>query len=335
MLVPKAHRLAIYRYLFNGACRRRFRPAICCSVAPAARLREAVFSVVRDEGRRGAGCSRGDVAQRRRSTGGVDMRGWQAASGGFGVRGRGLQACLLRCCRHAALPAGCVACLSNCSSVSPLTLPRFPLSAEGVVVAKKDFRGRMHEDIKLEGATETLPNLQVAMLMKSMTSRGYTKESFSWQFYYWYLTNEGIEYLREYLHLPAEVMPNTLKKQAVRAPSRPSGDAYGDKKGGFGAPDGYRCVSSPISPCLSNPPACPCVSSRACVSCCGRLAVCALGCCVGGCCVWLLWGPPLSQQTRAMHRPRRRAGSVFMPRRAQTSEFSYPVVQAELRWREG
>ena len=111
---------------------------------------------------------------------------------------------------------------------------------EGVVVAKKDFRGRMHEDIKLEGATETLPNLQVAMLMKSMTSRGYTKESFSWQFYYWYLTNEGIEYLREYLHLPAEVMPNTLKKQAVRAPSRPSGDAYGDKKGGFGAPDGYR-----------------------------------------------------------------------------------------------
>jgi small subunit ribosomal protein S10e len=83
---------------------------------------------------------------------------------------------------------------------------------EGVVVAKKDFRGRKHEDISVEGETTTLPNLHVAKLMQSLKSRGYVKESFSWQFYYWYLTNEGIEYLREYLHLPAEVMPKTLQK---------------------------------------------------------------------------------------------------------------------------
>ena len=69
---------------------------------------------------------------------------------------------------------------------------------------------RLHEDIKVDD--KLIPNLHVAKLMQSMTSRGYTKESFSWQYYYWYLTNEGIEYLREYLHLPAEVMPNTLKK---------------------------------------------------------------------------------------------------------------------------
>ena len=40
------------------------------------------------------------------------------------------------------------------------------------------------------------------------------------QWYYWYLTNEGIEYLRDYLHLPIEIVPATLKKQAAR-PARP------------------------------------------------------------------------------------------------------------------
>lgn len=32
--------------------------------------------------------------------------------------------------------------------------------------------------------------------------------------FYWFLTNEGIEYLREYLHLPEEIVPATLKKKA-------------------------------------------------------------------------------------------------------------------------
>ena len=40
------------------------------------------------------------------------------------------------------------------------------------------------------------------------------------QFFYWYLTVEGIEYLREYLHLPEEIVPATLKKSASR-PARP------------------------------------------------------------------------------------------------------------------
>lgn len=34
-----------------------------------------------------------------------------------------------------------------------------------------------------------------------------------------YLTNEGIEYLRQYLHLPAEIVPSTLKK-STRAPAQ-------------------------------------------------------------------------------------------------------------------
>ena len=81
-------------------------------------------------------------------------------------------------------------------------------------------------------------------------------ESFSWQWYYWYLTDEGIEYLRDYLHLPADAVPNTLKKTArmpgVREGAAPErapraeggagrgGGGYGDKKAGGGAPDGSR-----------------------------------------------------------------------------------------------
>lgn len=48
------------------------------------------------------------------------------------------------------------------------------------------------------------------------------------QYFYWYLTAEGIEYLREYLHLPEEIVPATLKKSASR-PARP-GPAPGGEK---------------------------------------------------------------------------------------------------------
>merc|ERR1719370_632937 len=33
-------------------------------------------------------------------------------------------------------------------------------------------------------------------------------EQFAWRHYYWYLTNEGIQYLRDYLHLPSEIVPS-------------------------------------------------------------------------------------------------------------------------------
>ena len=88
---------------------------------------------------------------------------------------------------------------------------------EGVLVAKKDFNAPKHNEI------ESVPNLQVikamqvscptalhrlltmlgghqlegmprfhcVSLFQSLKSRGYVKEQFSWQHYYWYLTNEG------------------------------------------------------------------------------------------------------------------------------------------------
>merc|ERR1712080_761174 len=54
-------------------------------------------------------------------------------------------------------------------------------------------------------------NLYVIKLMQSFKSKGFVNETFSWQWHYFYLNNEGIEYLREYLHLPEEVVPRTLK----------------------------------------------------------------------------------------------------------------------------
>lgn len=35
-----------------------------------------------------------------------------------------------------------------------------------------------------------------------------------------YLENEGIEYLRTYLHLPSEIVPSTLKRAARSEPAR-------------------------------------------------------------------------------------------------------------------
>lgn len=82
------------------------------------------------------------------------------------------------------------------------------------MVVKKDTRTQSHPHI--EGPT----NLEVIMLMKSLESRGYVRVTFSWQYNYVYLTDEGIEYLRTYLALPPEIVPITHKKQATRPDMR-------------------------------------------------------------------------------------------------------------------
>ncbi|KAI1307564.1 40S ribosomal protein S10 [Halotydeus destructor] len=80
------------------------------------------------------------------------------------------------------------------------------LFKEGVMVAKKDFHAPRHP------ALEKVPNLYVIKALQSLKSRGYVKEQFAWRHFYWYLTNEGIQYLRDYLHLPPEIVPPTLKR---------------------------------------------------------------------------------------------------------------------------
>jgi Plectin/S10 domain len=47
------------------------------------------------------------------------------------------------------------------------------------------------------------------------------------------LTNEGIEYLRQYLHLPPEIVPTTLKRTARSETARPRAAPRSDgQKGG-------------------------------------------------------------------------------------------------------
>ena len=118
------------------------------------------------------------------------------------------------------------------------------------MVARKDYNAPKHEELDV-------PNLQVIKAMQSLTSKGYVKTRFSWQYYYYTLTNEGLDYIREWfelselnlfcvpdakvhlnrLHLPAEIVPATHKKPA-RPPrpavARPGGD------GAYRAPRGDR-----------------------------------------------------------------------------------------------
>lgn len=117
---------------------------------------------------------------------------------------------------------------------------------EGVLVAEKDFKKQSHSE------ELPYPNYQVIKLMTSLKSRGYVNETFNWNHYYWYLKDEGIEYLREYLHLPPGIVPNTLKKPAAR-PARANDERGGGrrdgKRGRFGGErDGYYDKNKSLGP---------------------------------------------------------------------------------------
>ncbi|KAF9649498.1 hypothetical protein BDM02DRAFT_1837521 [Thelephora ganbajun] len=122
------------------------------------------------------------------------------------------------------------------------------LFKEGVLVAKKDYNLSKHEDLEV-------PNLEVIKALQSLTSKGLVKTQFSWQYYYYTVTPEGVEYLREWLHLPAEIVPATHKKVArparpppTRGPQRdgesggyrPRGERDEYRKKEDGAPEGFR-----------------------------------------------------------------------------------------------
>lgn len=80
------------------------------------------------------------------------------------------------------------------------------------MVAKTDVHMPKHPEL----ADKNVPNLHVMKAMQSLKSRGYVKEQFAWRHFYWYLTNEGIQYLRDYLHLPPE--PGVKMEEYAREP---------------------------------------------------------------------------------------------------------------------
>ena len=101
------------------------------------------------------------------------------------------------------------------------------LMAEGVMVCEKDTRAPTHPDLPI-------PNLQVMMTLRSLKSRGYLTEQFSWHHHYYFLTDEGILFLRQYLNLPDSVVPATLTKGAHSGRRVPEGEERrgGPKEGG-------------------------------------------------------------------------------------------------------
>lgn len=89
------------------------------------------------------------------------------------------------------------------------------LFREGVLVAKKDVFLPCHPEF------DNVKNLHVMKACKSLKSRGLVKENYTWSHYYYSLTNDGIEFLREFLHLPSEIVPATLKRSTRPSEARP------------------------------------------------------------------------------------------------------------------
>jgi len=79
------------------------------------------------------------------------------------------------------------------------------LMTEGVLVAKKDYNAPTHAKIPVR-------NLFVIKACQSLTSRGYLNTKFNWQYYYYIVTPEGLDFLRNELHLPSTVMPLTASR---------------------------------------------------------------------------------------------------------------------------
>jgi small subunit ribosomal protein S10e len=114
------------------------------------------------------------------------------------------------------------------------------LFQEGVLYAAKDFNLAEHPEMP------EIPNLQVIKLMQSFKSKEYVTELFAWRHYYWFLTDEGVLFLREYLNLPSEIVPATQKKSTrplERGPPRGENDRprrFEGREGGGGYRDGGR-----------------------------------------------------------------------------------------------
>lgn len=79
-----------------------------------------------------------------------------------------------------------------------------------------------------------VPRIHVVKLMQSLCSRALVKERFNWQYLYYTLTDAGIEYLREYLHVSPDTVPATLKKAAKPQPPPSFGRLHDDAGRGRG-----------------------------------------------------------------------------------------------------
>ena len=97
--------------------------------------------------------------------------------------------------------------------------------SEGVFAFKKDNVPN-HDYLQI-------PNLHCFLVMRSLVSRGMATEIFSWQWHYYFLNQKGVEYLREYLGLPANIVPKTYKlDEPEEQPKEEGGEENEEKRGG-------------------------------------------------------------------------------------------------------
>jgi DNA-binding PadR family transcriptional regulator len=58
------------------------------------------------------------------------------------------------------------------------------------------------------------------MLLRSLKDRGFVELIFNWQYYYYFLNENGKKYLAEFLGLTEEVVPLTWKNKIFRKEKR-------------------------------------------------------------------------------------------------------------------
>ena len=95
---------------------------------------------------------------------------------------------------------------------------------EGVFACRKDNT--------TNNETLNIPNLHCFLIMRSLVSRKMATEIFSWQWHYYFLTKNGVEYLREYLGLPANIVPNTYKLEEPEEQQKEEGEGENEEKKG-------------------------------------------------------------------------------------------------------
>jgi small subunit ribosomal protein S10e len=117
------------------------------------------------------------------------------------------------------------------------------LLQEGVIVIHKDFTSQPHKGTNV-------PNIHVRTLLRSLKDRGFVELVFNWQYFYYFINNEGKKFLTEHLGLTEEVVPLTWKKDEKRQYEHLLEDRgrkirrdreerpQGERRGGRGAPRG-------------------------------------------------------------------------------------------------
>merc|ERR1712000_568385 len=115
------------------------------------------------------------------------------------------------------------------------------LFTEGVIACQKNRLGKWRAT--LGGKQIEVPVNHVMSLMRALKSRGLIKEQFAWRHFYWFLNDAGVAFMRKYLFLADNVVPNTQRKPEKeenfeRRPAREEGEGRG--RGGRGRGRGFR-----------------------------------------------------------------------------------------------